>query len=1048
MTSLTDVFVVVKPDMDKFGPEVKKKLGKIDARSEGKAVATRFGVGFNGAFGGVVSKSAKLLGATVAAVGIGNLIKDSVGLEAKFSQTMNTMAAVANVPKDQMKSLSDLALKMGADTTFSAVEAGDAMLELAKGGMTAATIKAGGLQGTLQLAAAGGTDLATASTIASNAMNTFALKGSDMASVAAALAGGANASSASVESLGEALSQVGPGARTAGLTLQDTVGVLSAFDAAGVKGSDAGTSLKTMLTSLVPSSNKARNAMKDLGLKFTDAKGAFLPITAVAQQLKDKLGKLSAEQKTTALSTIFGSDASRAATVLMNEGAAGIGKYIAATKDQGAAEKVAAARMSGTAGAWESFTGSVETAKLQLGLFVAPAVQAGLKGLSGLVNGIVPAAKNLAGEFKTHALPALKEFGGFVGSEVVPKLQQFGGFLVANLVPAVKNLIAAFTPLAEDVGKTAVGMFEKLAPVVVSIGTAIVSNVIPAIKDFTKFLSDNKTLVGAVAVGVGAMVVAFYAWQVALGVVSAAAKAYAVVQAALNLVLSLNPIGIIVLALVGLAAGLVYAYKNSETFRDVVNAVFTKVRDIAVGAFKAVTGAVLGAINWVKTNWPLLLAVLTGPFGLAVVVIARNWDSIKSAARIALKFVVDKFLGFAQTILDTAATAFGWVPGLGDKLKGASEAFGKFRDSVNAKLDGINDEPVDVKIGLSYTQALGQATKKMKFAAGGGVFGRGTSTSDSIPALLSNNEHVLTAKEVRGAGGHGAVEQMRSEWAKGYAKGGGVKLNPRVPSNERLTQLKEQAQFGVGWAGSSIARIIGLQLAKGQVNPGLAGALTFAKRQVGKPYGWGAVGPSAYDCSGFMSAITNVILGRKTYSRLFATGNFPTSMFARGMGAFSIGSRRGNPGHMAGTLNGVNVESRGGAGVVTGGRARGAKDRLFGGNIWHLKGYARGGAVEGDAPYDSLKNRKGLLKELGIDTFDTGGKWRSGTLGANLSGKTETVRTEAQEAALGRDTTLSRGTIADLATANKKAFKDAMNEAKFRLVGGSGGAYTLQMTNG
>jgi phage-related protein len=211
-----------------------------------------------------------------------------------------------------------------------------------------------------------------------------------MNAVAAALAGGANASSASVESLGEALGQVGPGATNAGLSLQQTVGVLSAFDAAGIKGSDAGTSLKTMLSRLAPQTEKSATAMKHLHLNFVDAHGDFLPITKVAEQLRTNLSGLSEEQRTTALTTIFGSDATRAATVLMKEGAGGIAKYIKATKDQDAAQRVANARMKGTAGAVEQFKGSLETATLQFGRFIAPAVISGLHLLTDGINGIGP----------------------------------------------------------------------------------------------------------------------------------------------------------------------------------------------------------------------------------------------------------------------------------------------------------------------------------------------------------------------------------------------------------------------------------------------------------------------------------------------------------------------------------------------------------------------------------------------------------------------------------------------------------------------------------
>jgi hypothetical protein len=109
-------------------------------------------------------------------------------------------------------------------------------------------------------------------------------------------------------------------------------------------------------------------------------------------------------------------------------------------------------------------------------------------------------------------------------------------------------------------------------------------------------------------------------------------------------------------------------------------------------------------------------------------------------------------------------------------------------------------------------------------------------------------------------------------------------------------------------------------------------ALAWARSQVGKPYIWGGVGPAGYDCSGFQSAIANVLLGQSPYSRRGSTATFPWPGFAPGDGVFTVGSTPnagGGIGHMAGTLLGVNVESRGGQGVVVGGSARGAHDGLF-----------------------------------------------------------------------------------------------------------------------
>ena len=346
--------------------------------------------------GGHSSSLAGKLTALAGVGGVGALVGSSVKLAATFETTMRQVAVATDTPAEKLKDLNALALKMGADTTFSAQQAGDAMLELAKGGFSAAEIKGGALASTLTLAAAGGLDLGNAASYVVQGLRTFNLGAGKAADVAAALAGGANASTASVEDMGLALSQVGPGATQAGLSLQETTAVLAAFAQNGIKGSDAGTSLKTMLTRLIPTTDKAQAAMEAYGLSFVDAHGNIKDITQIAQQLQSRLSKLTDEQRTAALATIFGSDATRAASILMKEGAAGIERYIKATSDRTQAEKLAKAATEGTGGALEQMRGSIETAQIALGTALAPAVVDVAKKVSAFANGpltqeIIPA---------------------------------------------------------------------------------------------------------------------------------------------------------------------------------------------------------------------------------------------------------------------------------------------------------------------------------------------------------------------------------------------------------------------------------------------------------------------------------------------------------------------------------------------------------------------------------------------------------------------------------------------------------------------------------
>jgi TP901 family phage tail tape measure protein len=339
---------------DRFSRDIGRSFDRA-----GRDSGTRFGMRLNKSLGGgmsasagIVRKGAGLIGAGFAAAGIAGFAKDAVNLAATFDKTMRQTAAVAKVPAKEFKELRDVALDMGAKTSFSAREAGSAMLALGKGGLSFAQMKAGALASTLTLAAAGGIELGESAGFIVQGLTTFGLKADKAADVAAALAGAANASTASVEDLGLALSQVGPGARNAGLSIQETAAVLAAFTNNGLKGSDAGTSLKTMLARLVPTTNLAKDAMRDLGLKFTDSHGAMLPITEIAERIRVKFKDLTDAERTKAMATIFGSDATRAATVLMNEGAAGLAKYIKATNDRAAAEKLAKTNTEGAAGAF------------------------------------------------------------------------------------------------------------------------------------------------------------------------------------------------------------------------------------------------------------------------------------------------------------------------------------------------------------------------------------------------------------------------------------------------------------------------------------------------------------------------------------------------------------------------------------------------------------------------------------------------------------------------------------------------------------------------
>lgn len=300
-----------------------------------------------------------------------------------FESSMSRVSGALNDPSANMEELRQLALDMGADTVFSASEAGAAMEELAKGGLTAADIKGGALKTTMDLAAAGSLQLADAANVTVQAMGAFGLTADETGEAANALAGAAAASSADVSDLTQGLSQVSAQAHSAGWSIQDTTAVLGAFADAGIRGSDAGTSLKTMLQRLAAPTDKSAAMMESLGINVRDANGNMLDAAGVAGELQAKLSGLDSATRDAAIQTIFGADASRAALVMMNQGTEGIQRYTAATNDQTAAQRLADSQMGDTQRSIEEMNGAIETASIQVGSALAPAVTDAAEAVGG-----------------------------------------------------------------------------------------------------------------------------------------------------------------------------------------------------------------------------------------------------------------------------------------------------------------------------------------------------------------------------------------------------------------------------------------------------------------------------------------------------------------------------------------------------------------------------------------------------------------------------------------------------------------------------------------
>ncbi|MDF5758622.1 phage tail tape measure protein [Spongiactinospora sp. TRM90649] len=459
---MPDRTVTVRGRFDVSGIIAGARAGAVAFKGLAKEVKDASGEQ-RAAFDALGSGAAVAGGAMVAGFGL------AVKAAMDFDKEMSKVQAVSGATGKELAALRQNAIEAGQATAFSATEAAKAQSELAKAGISTADILGGALKGSLDLAAAGGLDLAEAATVSAQAMNIFSLQGKDVGRIADTLAAGANKSAADVADLAWAMRMGGQVAAQTGLTLEDTVGVLSAFADNALIGSDAGTSLKTMLQRLANPTNDMSDLMRDLGIQTYDANGTFVGMASFAGQLQKALGGLTQEQRDHAMAVIFGADAVRGANVLYKIGKTGVEEYTRAVTDQGAAGRMAGTMMDNLAGDLEKLKGSLETALIQGG-----------SGATGALRTLVQVATGAVDTFSALPGPvqgAITVVGGLAGAVTllggammvaVPKMQEYREALasagprtqaVGRGLSAVGSILTGPWGLAIGAGVVALGVF-------------------------------------------------------------------------------------------------------------------------------------------------------------------------------------------------------------------------------------------------------------------------------------------------------------------------------------------------------------------------------------------------------------------------------------------------------------------------------------------------------------------------------------------------------------------------------------------------------------
>ncbi|MAU43755.1 MAG: phage tail tape measure protein [Yangia sp.] len=311
-----------------------------------------------------LSRLARFMGTTAIASGLVAFGRSSLNVGREFQAMMQRVEAATRAGEGAMARLSGAAKTLGATTSFTAMEAAEAIEVLAKNGVSVTDILDGALTSSVALAGGLGAEIAPAADLVTDLMQQFGLEAGRLPDIVDQLTGAALNSKFGFDDLRMAIAQAGGVAGTSGVEIEDFLTALAGTASSFASGSDAGTSFKTFLQRLTPDSAKAAGIMKDLNLEFFDAQGNMKSMAEIAQVLQDGLGNLSEEARNEALKTVFGTDAIRTAAALAKLGAEGM-RDLAQGIGEGSAQEQAEVRLKGLDGALKEVAAAWEALQLE-----------------------------------------------------------------------------------------------------------------------------------------------------------------------------------------------------------------------------------------------------------------------------------------------------------------------------------------------------------------------------------------------------------------------------------------------------------------------------------------------------------------------------------------------------------------------------------------------------------------------------------------------------------------------------------------------------------
>lgn len=582
--------------------------------------ATRSVTSFKNKASKAITDTVKKLGVlSVAAVGAFGAFAIKSGMD--FEAQMSKVQAISGANAEEMQLLTDKAKEMGAKTKFSATESAQALEYMAMAGWKTDQMVSG-LPGIMNLAAASGEDLASVSDIVTDALTGFGLKASDSAHFADVLAKASSSSNTNVALMGETFKYAAPVAGALKYSIEDTAVAIGLMANAGIKGEQAGTSLRGVLTNLASPSDKVSGYLDALGISLADSAGNVKPLSELMVELRKGFSGLTDAQKAEYAAGIAGKNALSGFLAIVNASDADFNNLTQAiANSDGTAQQMADTMNNNLSG--------------QLTLLKSAAEGVGITFYDSIKGKATDAVKGLTdklSQWQTDGtIDAIAAKVGDAFSIIMDKGSQAVSWVMQNkdgIISAIQGIGIAF------------GIFK---------GAQLFGNIIQGVH--------NLSLFGQTVRAVATSDIPRFAD----GVVNVAKKFGGFMKTAVGFVAA-NPI---VLIIAGAIAAGILIYKNWDTIKSGAIALWEKAKEV----FSGITGSVSSAVQSIKDKASELWAKATEVFTGIKDNIVGAFDAAKEKVSGFFSWLDDKIsnIPVIGNIYEGGKGVISWI---GDKLAG------------------------------------------------------------------------------------------------------------------------------------------------------------------------------------------------------------------------------------------------------------------------------------------------------------------------------------------------------------------------------------------